>query len=573
MANVIKRFLDWSSGQTNVAYTGGGRQFQSLINQTKAGEIINETTCLTIPAILHGIRLYGQVLGSLDWDLIQHSEDGKKIARSHPIHRLLHDEPNEFMNASSFREVMIGNSFIYGTSYAYIEFNGNQRATGLIPLLPDRTYPVRKNGEFYYETEVNGAKQKLQPYETFNCMGFTLNGLTGVRLIQTMRETLGLTKAEETFAASYFGNGCNLGGTAEYGAGLSEEAKRNLREQTDNRSGLGNAFRILFFEEGTKFTQATINAEAAQLIASRTFQIDDLARALGLPPHMLYSLARSTNNNIEHQGIEAINLALKPVANRICQEANRKLLYESERGIFETVIDLKPLARGDEKTQAERDQIRFNCCAITPNEIRANDGRNPIAGGDQLFINVATQPLNMMIALSLQKLAASQQEIATAEAEGQDSNPPEQNPEPTPLDTKDIVDLGPKVNAEEVENVNTLPSRSILKPVIEDTIARLIRRETRAAEQAFSKGTLAQLLTNSTDAQQHVLNALQPIVRSLTALGRPLDLQTLADAFTAETKRDLELLAKSNDKSDCELMLHGWNTTRTQNFINEMLGE
>src|ERR1035437_6140323 len=133
---VVTRFLDWGYGGTYASNIQHGRYGQSLI--TTAGPVITEETALTIPAFLHAVRLYGQTLGSLAWDLYLFEDTKRTIARNHPIHRLLHDEPNEYQLASSFRETMIGNAISYGNSYAYIEHNGNYRATAMLPLMADR---------------------------------------------------------------------------------------------------------------------------------------------------------------------------------------------------------------------------------------------------------------------------------------------------------------------------------------------------------------------------------------------------------------------------------------------------
>lgn len=590
MFKTIKRWF----GFGGVAYTGGSNSYGRGMFQTVSGAVINEQTALTIPAFFHALRLYGQTIGSQSWDLIEHDPNRRKsIARTHPVHRLIHDEPNEFQLPSEWREYMVSTAIAWGNAYSYIERNGNFRPTATMPLLSDRTYPQRINGELVYVTTVNGVQQTLQPYQVFHLKAFSTNGISGVPLVRNMAETLGLTKAEEQFAASYFGNGANYGGMVEVPGKLSDAAMKNLKSQVNDNSGLGNAFKWIFLEEGMKANKSDSNADKAQLVESRSFQLGDMARIVGLPPHLLYDLSRSTNNNIEHQGIEAVTYAFKPWANKLCQEANRKLLYESEKGVYETVIDLKPLMAGGAKEQAEKDQIRFNCASMTPNEIRELDGRNPIDGGDQLFLNVATMPLNLIIEKALNDIALAkaaavapidpedEAETEAAEDEGQDTAPadPDDN---APADGDKPFDDGPVVPAKEIEDVNVLGSARALHPVVADTIRRLMRRESKAVRSAVAKHATAPeematwLAQYQTETRQHVAEVLAPVAQSITALnGNAIDLDQIATDWTSRTHSDVAALMglEAKDRHDAlHLCFEGWNGERSEQIITELIG-
>ena len=52
-----------------------------------------------------------------------------------------------------------------------------------------------------------------------------------------------------------------------------------------------------------KFTPIGNEPEKAQLVESRKFQVEEICRWFGVPPHKVQHLERSTFNNIEHLGI------------------------------------------------------------------------------------------------------------------------------------------------------------------------------------------------------------------------------------------------------------------------------
>jgi HK97 family phage portal protein len=599
----IKRMFGGSisSDGSGFTYTGDGNFNRGRFSPSTAGPLINESTSLTLPSVFHGLRLYGQTIGMLDWNVIKQERIAQAtgfafdhlvntFAADHPVHWLLNNEPNEYQTAASFKEMLIGAHAIpYGNGMAYIERDRDFRPTALLPLMPYRTQVMRANGRIVYRTDVNGGQIDLESYEVFHIGGFGGNGLTGYPLIQLMKNTLGLTKAEEEFASQFFGNGCNFGTIYRHPGILDDAARQNLKaDLQSNHGGLANAFGNIVLEEGMDVSKVGTEPDKAQMIEARSFQVTEVARVLGLAPHLLYDLSRSTNNNIEWQGIEAVNYSFKPWTNKLCQEANRKLLYESEKGTYFTQIDLKPLMRGDEKTQAEKDQIRFNTSAITPNEIRERDGLNPIAGGDQLFVNTATLPLNLVIQRAMADIALQQAkvtnledaaEIEDAEVDGVDqaesSSIATKNPETGTTDPDGQP--GPAAPAPMVDDVRSI---AILSPIVEAEIGRLLRREAKAIRSNAAKfvGDDDQFrkwfTTYQLETRQHVAEALQPIADTIAAIGQPCDVETLAAAYTTRTRNDVEkyLSAPPTGRADTlNLIVEMWTEERRDQMRNQIM--
>src|SRR3712207_7344017 len=50
----------------------------------------------------------------------------------------------------------------------------------------------------------------------------------------------------------------------------------------------------------------------AQFLESKRFRIEDVCRVFRVPLHLVQDLSRSTNNNIEHQGLEFIVYTMLP---------------------------------------------------------------------------------------------------------------------------------------------------------------------------------------------------------------------------------------------------------------------
>jgi hypothetical protein len=130
----------------------------------------------------------------------------------------------------------------------------------------------------------------------------------------------------------------------------------------------------------------------AQFLETRQFQVEEICRWFRVPPHKVQHLLRSTFSNIEHQSIEFVTDTIRPWLVRLEQEANRKLLRPREQETVYTENLVDALLRGDAQSRSAALQVQFQHGAITVDEWRAIENRNPIEGGDgkKHFV-----PLNM----------------------------------------------------------------------------------------------------------------------------------------------------------------------------------
>lgn len=120
----------------------------------------------------------------------------------------------------------------------------------------------------------------------------------------------------------------------------------------------------------------------------------------GVPPHKLYELARSTNNNIEHQAIEFVTDSVFAWVKRwegavdiSCIGRDRML-----QGVY-SKFNLDTLLRGDSTQRAAFYKSMRDVGAYSPNEIRALEDRDPIEGGDIHLV-----PMNMVPLTSAEEL-------------------------------------------------------------------------------------------------------------------------------------------------------------------------
>jgi HK97 family phage portal protein len=385
LAHRIGQFLWRALGYPQV-YGAGAAWMDTAGNA--AGVAVTETAALSCSAVFAAVRAISEDIAKLPLIVYRRIGRNKERAEDHPVYRLLHDEPNEEMTAFAFRQAMTAAALLWGRGIAEIERNGRGEPVALWPIHPDRVRLDREPGSQRLHVVVD-SRVKLPMRDVLYLPGFSLDGVIGEMVSRIGRQSIGLTLAVEKFGASFFANGARPGGFLKHPAKLSDKARQNLQESWNaDNAGPAKAHKLQILEEGMEYTQASTPPEEAQFLESRQFGIEEVARWFRIPPHKVQQLLRATFSNIEHQSIEYVTDTLMPWFVRWEQELDRKVL---EPGLHaEHLADA--LLRGDTLSRSQALAQQFNNGALTINEWRAIENRNPLPDdlGDAHYV-----PLNL----------------------------------------------------------------------------------------------------------------------------------------------------------------------------------
>lgn len=364
-----------------------------------SGVPVTEDTAFNYSAFWQGVGLISGHIAS--FPLIHYKRlqpKGKDRFVGSRIFRMLRDEFNPHMSSFVAREVMQAHVLTWGNAYAEIERDRADQPVALWPLTPDRVEPFYgdSGGVFYRVSGVNASDVIIPARDMLHIPGLGFDGLQGYGVVRRARESIGLGIAAEKFGAAFFGNGSTFGGvlTPEDAGALQDEADREeLREAIEKfHQGVDRAHRFLILYGGLKYQSLGVPPKDSQFLETRKFQVEEIARWLNLPPHKLKHLDRSTNNNIEHQGIEYYTDTLFPWQVRWEQELNRKLISPLERN--QQFIEHLPEAvlRGDIESRYKAYSIGRQWGWLSADDIRERENMNPLPDGIGTIYLV---PLNM----------------------------------------------------------------------------------------------------------------------------------------------------------------------------------
>lgn len=369
------------------------------LGRSDAGVMMNERQAMRITTAYSCIKGISEDLASTAFEVIQEMpDDSMRVSKDHRLWPMLHDEWNPNMSSAVGRAAVVAQALGWGNGYAWIKRDGASRAIALIPLHPGKTAPVKVNGELMYATTQTDTGQALQidPAHMLHIMGLSEDGIVGLSPIQSCKNAFGLTYAAEKFGAQFFGNGSQATGVFTHPAALEDEAYQNLKKSVWEWATGGQALRPLVLEEGMTWQPLTIPPDSAQFLQTRKFQKEEIAGLFRFPLHLVGSLERATNNNIEHQGLDYVRYCLRPWAIRLEQETRRKLLS----GPFLAEHNFYDLQRGDFASQTAGFQVLRNIGVYSANRILRAMRQNPIPvaeGGDVLTVQGAMINLSSLI--------------------------------------------------------------------------------------------------------------------------------------------------------------------------------
>lgn len=348
------------------------------------GRSVTPDTVMQISAVLSCVRVLSESVASLSWIVYERlPTGGKNRASNNAVYALLHDRPNPFMSAFSYRERVIRDMTLEGNHFSLIEWR-NSDPVALWPVNPTavKIQMDTAGREIRYMIRTaNGTELPYRAEEVLHipCMG---DGITGRSVISYNAGAFGIAAAEDEYAQTFFANGAFAGGVLESEKPLSKDARQRLREGwTSAYSGVNGWHRVAVLEDGIEWKAMSVNPKDSMLLESRKYQVADIARMFRVPLHMIGDLDRATFSNIEHQSLEFVMHTLRPWCIRLEQEANFKLFTKSERTRLFSEFLLDSMLRGDIKSRNEAYAVMRQNGVINADEWRERENMNPLPDG------------------------------------------------------------------------------------------------------------------------------------------------------------------------------------------------
>lgn len=360
----------------------------ALILRGEDGGYISPRTALHTACVLRCVDLLSASLAMLPMRIVDRQTRAE--AASHPLNQLLAWEPNNWQDAFQFRRLMEMRRICSGNAYALIIRSGS-RVVALQPLDDGRVSVEQENdwSLVYNVSMKSGAVRRLTGRDILHLRDLSVDGVIGDARTKLAAEAIRVARDAERAQARMFSNGMLVGGALSHPKTLTDAAHKRLRESLEARySGAENAGKWLLLEEDMKATRFSMTAQEAQTVEARNHQIEDVARAFGVPRPLLMMNDTSWGSGIEQLAILFVRFGLAPGMVAWEQACRRVLLSDQDKERYEIDIDERELLRGSMKDQGEFFARALGAGGHQPwmeaNEVRTVVGLGPHSDGNGL---------------------------------------------------------------------------------------------------------------------------------------------------------------------------------------------
>lgn len=327
-------------------------------NTSASGEVIGPQTALGYHAWYRAISLIAQKCAAIPkhvYRWMSNDPDSKERAREHPVYRLVHERANSEQTAFQFWLQMAGHVPSRGNGYAVIYKAGGK--TELIPLDPDRTHPVRKDGALWYVAfpfGYQGDGYRFRPEEILHFRGFGFDGLVGHAVWKVAADEIGLGKAERRFTANRYRNNARPSLVLQTDMKLNDAAKTRLRDDWERmHQGVDNAGRTALLDQGIKAQPISLSSQELQQSGAAQISLAAISNYTGVPSSKLSASGKSFASQ-EQEDQAFINDGLDFYLNVFEDETSAKLFTEDERAEgYEVKANRQALLRPAVKDQLD----------------------------------------------------------------------------------------------------------------------------------------------------------------------------------------------------------------------------
>ena len=385
----------------NFGFSGRGGDSIHAGQQTTYPNVPTEVkdfdTAMTQSAFWASVRLLSETVAAMP--IVPYKTNLESSIKekdfSSDLWNLINYKPNRYQTKTEFFEQIMLNLTCWGNAYIVVERTSRKRIISLMPYPASQVLTVLQNdGSVIYQyTDLKGNVKVFSQESMWHIKLFG-NGVIGLSPLQYAGNALGLSKNLSDRQNTLAANGGKTNGILTVDQALKPEQKEAVRKSFAGLQS-GNADELFVLEAGFNYQQASLSPTDMQLLESRRFSIEDIARFMGVPSVLINDTASSTTWG---SGIEQINMGfyklnLKPYLERIESSMKRWLMQESEWRTNDIEFNFDSLLRADAATRAESNSKKINSGQNTPNEIRASEGEAPIAGGDKLLVNSTLIPV------------------------------------------------------------------------------------------------------------------------------------------------------------------------------------
>lgn len=262
------------------------------------GVNVSELSSLGVAAVWRAVTVLSSAVANLPLKTYRDLEDGSSLQVGSFL-----DDPAGFESMTPYEwvETVMVHLLLHGNAFLLHVYGGAGQLMGLLPVHPSAVGLLLDDevpgGKIFQVTLRSGQLLNLTAVDMTHIPGMTTdpNG-RGLSPIHVARNSMGTTISADRTAARLFGNGMLISGLVTPLEDLTEEEAKTIKDSLRAKMlGVDNAGDVAVINRQLKFDKWSMTPEDSQFIESRSFQIDEVSRIFGVPPHLLMEMTKQSS--------------------------------------------------------------------------------------------------------------------------------------------------------------------------------------------------------------------------------------------------------------------------------------
>jgi len=334
------------------------------------------------------VQAISSAIASLPVTIYRPDGANKVVDQANPLNRVIRGGPNSSQAWPDFIEWLVASTLLRGNGLAEIVIDGRGAVIGLAPIPWNLVMPqLLPSGRLAFDVSgltgvygQTGTVRRLFADECLFLKDRSDYGLLGRSRLNRAAATVANAAQVQEFSLRMWENSATPSGMLKSDNRIDPDSMTRLRDAVRERfAGTGNARKVLVLDQGLTWQSLSVSPEDAELLASRRFSTEELARIFQVPPPLVGIWDHSSFTNSQTAGTWFATFTLSPWIVKIEAELTRSVFAGSNSYLC---FDLGGLLRGDPQQRSEWYDVASRNHILRPNEIRGLEGFNPIDGGD-----------------------------------------------------------------------------------------------------------------------------------------------------------------------------------------------
>lgn len=305
--------------------------------------------------------------------------DGSNNEIEHYVKKLFYT--NQISKFNLFKQI-VWDIYLKGNAFLYIRRDNKGVPTELVYLKPQQvTINYNENNHVLYYLANSLVKGKIMPKDIIH---FYKNGIfDGKSTISFGAQSIELAKETDSVSKSYFRSGCNVNGIIKMLTNSTDKQRQEIQSAWQNNIGKGKNG-VAVMPQNVDYIKLGSDANSAQMLESRQYNLTEIARFFNISPVMLGDLSKASYSTLEMVLTQFVQVTLQPLVSMIQSELTRKLIPITENAYIN--LDENYLIKFDKNTESNYYTNLVRGGIITVNEAREALGFSKVEGGDKLMI-------------------------------------------------------------------------------------------------------------------------------------------------------------------------------------------